>query len=136
MLVNSVMTGGTKTARPEHETDQIRQGLQDRFDELHAEYEQALADNQTLRLVEMDDAAGDDSADSGTKVAEREAAALLLQTVLERRDQFARALESLDAGTYGYCESCTKPIPVERLAIFPSATTCVACKSNRERRAF
>lgn len=136
MLVNSVMTGGTKTARPEHETDQIRQSLQDRFQELAAEYETAMADSHALRLAEMDDAAGDDSADSGTKVAEREAAALLLQTVLDRRDQFARALESLDAGTYGYCESCSKPIAVERLAIFPSATTCVACKSNRERRAF
>lgn len=135
MLVNSVMTGGTKTARPEHETDQIRTTLQERFEELTAEYDRAFADSQALRLVEMDDAAGDDSADSGTKVAEREAASALLRTVLDRRDQFARALESLDAGTYGYCDSCTKPIPVERLAIFPSATTCVACKSNRERRA-
>jgi DnaK suppressor protein len=139
MLVNSaVITGkGAETAkgRSAGEVEQIRVLLQTRFDELNSEYEEAVAENQKLRLVEIGDAAGDDQADSGSKTAERDAASSLLRTLLDRRTQAEHALQRLDDGTYGNCEGCAKPIPVERLAVFPSATSCVACKSNRERRA-
>ena len=88
-----------------------------------------------LRLVEVGDTAGDDQADSGTKTAERDTAQSLLRTILDRRAQFEHALARLEEGTYGHCEGCSDPIPVERLEIFPSATTCVSCKQSRERRA-
>ncbi|HEX8346663.1 MAG TPA: TraR/DksA C4-type zinc finger protein [Actinoplanes sp.] len=123
------------TGRSAEETDQIRLVLRDRFDELNAEYEDAVAQNQKLRLVEIGDAAGDDQADSGSKTAERDAALSLIRTLLDRRTQAEHAMQRLEDGTYGYCEGCTLPIPVERLTVFPSATTCVKCKQNRERRA-
>lgn len=147
MLVNSaVITGqqaasgadgstGVGAGRSTQEIDQIRVNLQSRYDELTAEYEEAVAQNHMLRMVEIGDAAGDDQADSGTKTAERDAASSLLRTILERRTQFEHALQRLDEGTYGWCEGCASPIPVERLNIFPSATTCVACKQFKERRA-
>jgi DnaK suppressor protein len=139
MLVNSaVITGkGADTAkgRSSDELDQIRELLRARFDDLTAEYEEAVAENQKLRLVEIGDAAGDDQADSGSKTAERDAASSLIRTLLDRRTQAEHAMQRLEDGTYGNCEGCSKPIPVERLAVFPSATSCVACKSNRERRA-
>ena len=117
------------------EFEQIRVILQSRFEELDAEYEEAVAQNTRLRLVEIGDAAGDDQADSGSKTAERDAASSLIRTLLDRRTQAEHAMQRLEDGTYGNCEGCSKPIPVERLAVFPSATSCVACKSNRERRA-
>ncbi|WP_422751852.1 TraR/DksA family transcriptional regulator [Micromonospora sp. WMMD708] len=123
------------TARTAAEADQIRASLRARYDELSAEYEQAVAQSQVLRLVEVGDTAGDDQADSGTKTAERDTAQSLLRTILDRRAQFEHALTRLDEGTYGFCEGCTAPIPVERLEIFPSATSCVGCKQTRERRA-
>ncbi|MGC5020043.1 TraR/DksA family transcriptional regulator [Micromonospora sp. DT47] len=123
------------TGRSQAETDQIRLSLQARYDELSAEYEHAVMQSHVLRLVEVGDTAGDDQADSGTKTAERDTAQSLLRTILERRAQFEHALARLDEGTYGFCEGCSAPIPVERLEIFPSATSCVACKQNRERRA-
>jgi DnaK suppressor protein len=139
MLVNSaVITGkgaGTAKGRSTAEIDQIRLVLLGRFDDLNAEYEDAVAENQKLRLVEIGDAAGDDQADSGSKTAERDAASSLIRSLLDRRTQAEHAMHRLDDGTYGFCEGCAKPIPVERLTVFPSATTCVACKSNRERRA-
>ena len=55
-------------------------------------------------------------------------------TILERVTQVERALERLDEGSYGWCERCGNPIPVERLAAFPSATLCVTCKQLEERR--
>ena len=94
-----------------------------------------MAENQKLRLVEIGDAAGDDQADSGSKTAERDAATSLIRTLLDRRTQAEHALQRLDEGTYGNCEGCSNPIPVERLEVFPSATSCVNCKQVRERRA-
>ena len=139
MLVNgAVITGkGAETAkgRSADEVEQIRLVLQNRFDDLNTEYEEAVAENQRLRLVEIGDAAGDDQADSGSKTAERDAASSLIRTLLDRRAQAEHALQRLADGTYGNCEGCSKPIPTERLTVFPSATTCVACKSIRERRA-
>ena len=139
MLVNgAVITGkGAETAkgRSPEELDQIRTILRGRFDDLNNEYEEAVAENQKLRLVEIGDAAGDDQADSGSKTAERDAATSLLRTLLDRRTQAEHAMQRLEDGTYGNCEGCGNPIPVARLEVFPSATTCVACKSVRERRA-
>ena len=139
MLVNgAVITGkGAETAkgRSAEETEQIREVLRARYEDLNAEYEVAVAENQKLRLVEIGDAAGDDQADSGSKTAERDAALSLIRTLLDRRTQAEHAMQRLEDGTYGYCEGCTLPIPVERLTVFPSATACVKCKQNRERRA-
>lgn len=46
----------------------------------------------------------------------------------ERAEVFA-ALERVDAGTYGTCVVCGRPIPAARLEVRPMATTCVACAS-------
>ena len=137
MLVNgAVITGkGAAKSRTTEEVEQIRAILRGRFDDANSEYEDALAENHKLRLVEIGDAAGDDQADSGSKTAERDAATSLLRTLLDRRTQAEHAMARLDDGTYGNCEGCSNPIPWERLEVFPSATTCVNCKQNRERRA-
>jgi DnaK suppressor protein len=121
-------------ARSDADVDQIRRALRDRCDELTIEYDQAVAQNQVLRLVEVEDTAGDDQVDSGTKSAERETAQSVLHAILDRRMQFEHALARLDEGSYGWCESCGSAIPVERLEIYPSATACVSCKQSRERR--
>ena len=151
MLVNSAVITGQQaatgvatpkgvsvssgTGRSVAEIEEIRLVLRERFDELNAEYEDAVHENQKLRLVEIGDAAGDDQADSGSKTAERDAALSLIRTLLDRRTQAEHALQRLEDGSYGFCEGCTNPIPVERLTVFPSATTCVRCKQVRERRA-
>lgn len=41
------------------------------------------------------------------------------------------ALRRLDAGTWGYCESCGEPIGAERLRARPAATACVGCAERR-----
>ena len=37
------------------------------------------------------------------------------------------ALARMDAGTYGVCANCGRPIPPERLEVRPFAVYCVAC---------
>ena len=44
------------------------------------------------------------------------------------------ALARLDAGTYGLCESCAKPIAPERLEALPSAALCIDCQRSARRR--
>lgn len=41
--------------------------------------------------------------------------------------QVDEALAQLDAGEYGICASCGRPIPHARLEVRPFATHCVAC---------
>jgi DnaK suppressor protein len=126
------------TARGERsavEIEQIRQLLQSRYDELCAEYEQAVAESARMRYEQTLDRAGDDDADSGTKASERERELSVIASLSDRRAQAEYALHRLAEGTYGWCEGCGNPIPVERLTVFPAATSCVACKQNTERRA-
>jgi len=41
-----------------------------------------------------------------------------------------KAIEKIENGTYGICESCKKEISVERLEAKPEATVCMNCASN------
>jgi RNA polymerase-binding transcription factor DksA len=67
-------------------------------------------------------------------VLERELAEAGTARAREALSDIDHALERLDAGTYGFCESCGKPIPKARLQAFPAATLDVACKTRAERR--
>ena len=44
------------------------------------------------------------------------------------------ALARLEAGSYGQCEACGKPIPQARLEVVPEATLCVTCKTGASLR--
>jgi DnaK suppressor protein len=78
--------------------------------------------------------AGDDQADAAASAFEREQDLALTATAQDLLDQTERALNRIDAGTYGVCESCGKPIGKARLLAFPRATLCVECKQREERR--
>lgn len=49
-------------------------------------------------------------------------------------DEVNAALGRLEAGTYGVCERCSRPIPLARLRAMPSARYCVECQAIEERR--
>ena len=108
--------------------------LHERLGELRGEYDLTLSEITELQRDRLTDSAGDDQADTGTKTFEREQEISLANSILERVTQVERALERLTEGGYGWCERCGNPIPVERLAAFPSATLCVTCKQLEERR--
>jgi RNA polymerase-binding protein DksA len=111
----------------------VRSELQAEAAGLRAEIE--LAESQIAeRLGDAVSDAGDDEADTGTKVYEREQELALTVHAQDLLDQTGRALARIDAGTYGVCESCGKPIGKARLMAYPRATLCVACKQREERR--
>jgi len=60
---------------------------------------------------------------------------LALRGELEQRiKQVEDALERLDEGDYGVCESCGRPIDPERLDVLPDTTLCIKCAREAEQK--
>ncbi|MFF2011316.1 TraR/DksA family transcriptional regulator [Streptomyces sp. NPDC058195] len=110
-----------------------RAGLSGETVRLRSELEAAGAALAGL-MRDSGDGAGDDEADTGTKNITREHEMSLAANAREMLDQTERALARLDAGTYGLCEVCGKPIGKARMQAFPRATLCVEDKQKQERR--
>lgn len=45
-----------------------------------------------------------------------------------------QALERINSGTYGACESCGEDINKPRLEAVPHTTQCITCKSKEEKK--
>jgi DnaK suppressor protein len=115
------------------ELKQVRAELEAESIGLRADIAKADSDIAE-RLTDAVRDAGDDSADAGTKAFERDHEMALTRNARHLLEQGERALARIDAGTYGVCESCGRPIGKARLLAFPRATLCVACKQREERR--
>ena len=115
------------------ELEEIEAELHSDIARIAAEIEMSEADLHDL-MRNAGVGAGDDSADAGGKVLEREQELTLTHHSRVLLDQSRRALERLATGGYGVCEQCGEPIGKLRLQAFPRATLCVACKQKTERR--
>ncbi|QPP09344.1 DNA-binding protein [Streptomyces bathyalis] len=115
------------------EVEEARSELQSEAQRLRDEL---VASGEALDGLMRDsgDGAGDDDADTGTKNITREHEMALAANAREMLYQTERAIERLDAGTYGLCENCGNPIGKARMQAFPRATLCVECKQQQERR--
>ena len=80
------------------------------------------------------DGAGHDQADAGAKTFEREQEISLANNAREMLDQIERALERIDDGTYGICESCGNPIGKLRLQAVPACDPVHDMQAEQERR--
>ncbi|MFI6295233.1 TraR/DksA family transcriptional regulator [Nonomuraea sp. NPDC050790] len=129
------MAAVTQTATPsmwsEKELAEVRESLQREIDELNADIRRHESE---IASGDVTQGAGDDQADAGAKTYEREREIALTLNARDLVAQNERAIARIDAGTYGVCESCQKPIGKERLQAFPRATLCVTCKQREERR--
>ncbi|HZN16046.1 MAG TPA: TraR/DksA C4-type zinc finger protein [Acidimicrobiales bacterium] len=70
-------------------------------------------------------------ADSSQVTAERGEAEALASSLKETLDEVVAALSKIEAGTYGLCENCGKPIAPARLEAKPAARFCIDCASKR-----
>jgi RNA polymerase-binding transcription factor len=70
-------------------------------------------------------------ADSSQVTAERGEAEALAASLKETLDEVEGALAKIEAGTYGVCENCGKPIAPARLEAKPAARFCIDCASKR-----
>jgi DnaK suppressor protein len=115
------------------ELAEIRDRLEAETAELRQEITRAESEIAD-RMGDMGEGAGDDQADAGAKTYAREHEMALAYNARDLLAQNERALQRIDGGTYGVCESCGRPIGKARLQAFPRATLCVRCKQREERR--
>ena len=115
----------------EAELRTVRDQLAGEAAELRSDIERAESDIAS-RLTDATGDAGDDQADTGAKAFEREHELALTQNARELLAQTEHALDRIQAGTYGTCESCGEPIGKARLQAFPRAVLCVPCKQREE----
>ena len=76
---------------------------------------------------------GDHIADSATETYMRELDEGLEENAAHVLVEIEAALERIEAGTYGRCVTCGRPIDGERLEAVPYATLCIDDKRALER---
>ena len=115
------------------EINQVRKVLEKEKAELLADIAEAEEKFHEL-IVASGEGAGDDQADAGTKTFEREQEISLLSNKRDMLDQTNHALERIEAGTYGLCETCGRHIGKLRLMeANPRATLCMPCRQREDR---
>lgn len=67
-------------------------------------------------------------ADSGQATAEKARVLSMAEGLIETLHEVDAALERIDKGAYGRCETCGNQIPTERLDARPVARLCVSCQ--------
>lgn len=114
---------------------EIRARLESERERLQAEIDglrQGL-NSQTFQEDEGNDTVSMHPADDATELFEREKNLSVLNTLQASMGDIEKAFAKLDAGTYGTCENCGRPIGEKRLEAIPSAVYCIDCQSYLER---
>lgn len=77
---------------------------------------------------------GNHLADDGSNVQEQERILRVEGDLRNVLGQINEAFERMDAGTYGICQRCGKPIAEERLEYVPYVAYCIDCQAIIERQ--
>ncbi|WP_246372642.1 TraR/DksA family transcriptional regulator [Nocardioides pelophilus] len=95
----------------------------------------SLTDDFDAVVEASRDTNADDEHDpEGTTIAfERSQVAALVRQAHRQLAEIDAAMTRLDAGTFGTCEGCGRPIAEERLEARPVARTCIRCASSSGR---
>jgi DnaK suppressor protein len=104
---------------------QERAGYVRQAEELKAE-----ADSLALEHEPGDVQFDEEGGEGGTSNVDRELDLVLSAQARSAILEIDRAMVKIEAGTYGRCEQCGRPIPQARLQALPYASLCVACKSG------
>jgi DnaK suppressor protein len=115
--------------------DRFRQALEGERDRLERALQAIHHDGSLLdETGDLAIGAGDHIADSATETFLRELDNGLEENAEHLLAEIQAALGRIDAGTYGLCLNCGKPIGEERLAAIPYATLCIDDKRAQEQR--
>ena len=73
---------------------------------------------------------GGSFADAAAVTAERTEVLGVVESLKAQLDGVDRALNHIEAGTYGLCDNCGREISPARLEARPASVLCVDCKLN------
>lgn len=107
----------------------MRQVLIKRRDALR----KALAGDLSL-LRELNAQTSGDVVDAALDSVQDEISSQLAEVESRELSRIEYALERMQAGQFGACESCGQAIPMARLNALPYATFCIKCQREMERQ--
>jgi DnaK suppressor protein len=73
-----------------------------------------------------------DPTDRASHEAERSFELRIRDRELKLIKKIKKALDRIDNGTFGRCETCEEEISIERLKARPVTTQCIECKTREE----
>jgi RNA polymerase-binding protein DksA len=104
-----------------------RERVQEAIDYLHEENSGSLEDE--TQEIQSDNHPGD----MATATLDREIDYTLEENSERLLNAIDAALQRIEDGTYGTCQTCGQPIGAERLDALPYTTQCIDCKRREER---
>jgi DnaK suppressor protein len=107
----------------------LRDQLLRRRDALH----RALEGDLSL-LRELHQERTGDVLDAAADTMQDELNSQLIEAESRELGAINAAIERIQRGKYGECDSCSKPIPLNRLRAIPYATDCINCRRKAETR--
>jgi len=107
--------------------ERFRKRLEEEKARLEEQVEDYERDLEEARLTESSSDRSPDpgNAEASSMKLEYAKELSIEQNTLDLLNKVNRALERVEAGTYGICEYCGNAIPVERLDVLPYSTLCV-----------
>ncbi|TWU57917.1 TraR/DksA family transcriptional regulator [Rubripirellula reticaptiva] len=105
----------------------LRDQLVRRRDALH----RALEGDLSL-LRELHQEKTGDILDAAADTAQDELNSQLIEAESRELNAINDAIGRFDAGMFGNCDGCGKPIPLSRLRAIPYATDCIDCRRKAE----
>ena len=124
-MTDTLTNAGRSRASPRAEAlTRLRERL---LEELAVQVDQAIEQRRTATELKTDP-----TTSIGQFELDRELAEAIVARSREAIEDIESALVRMEAGTYGSCERCAAPIPVERLEAIPHARFCVTCQTRRD----
>ncbi len=112
----------------------MRARLQTERDETLRRLANLTDDFQAIVAASQDTNADDEHDPEGATIAfERSQVSTLARDAQRHLSEIDAAVERVDAGTYGVCETCGQPIGEGRLEARPTARLCIRCAERRTR---
>ena len=107
--------------------EEIRSAVLKKREELSVKLNQGLSDLRSsgAHLADLEEM---------SEVQDTEATVEIVERGSEILEQVDRALDGIEAGTYGICDECGDKIGIDRLEALPFATQCIKCKREGEQR--
>ena len=109
--------------------EEERQRVLDAISYLHEETPGSLEDETEEIVGNSDNHLGD----TATATLDREIDYSLEENSEHVLRAIDAALQRIEDGTFGICETCGQPISEERLEAIPYATQCIDCRRKGER---
>jgi len=117
------------TARFRDILEEERRRVVDAITYLHEETPGSLEDETEEMVGSSDNHLGE----TATATLDREIDYSLEENSEQVLKSIEAALERIEDGTFGICQTCGQPISEERLEAIPYATQCIDCRRKGER---